>query len=349
MSTKTLKRVIFAGCVLISQLAQSAQPVDSGTFKLLNKYTVGGEGRWDLLTFDAKQNRLFVSRASHVQVIAADSGKVVGDIPGTEGVHGIALADEFNAGFTSNGKSNSVTVFDLKTLNVIENIKISGINPDVIIYEPKSKHIFVFNGRSTNASVIDAATHKEIATISLPGKPELAVSDDEGKVFVNLEDKSEVVVIDSASNKVLKTYALGTGTEPTGIAFDQKHHRLFSVCDNKKMVILDSETGKVISEQTIGAGPDSAAFDPNLGIAFSSNGDGTLTLVKENDPEHFSVAQNVLTQKGARTMAYDAEKHIAYLVTASFGETPAATKEQPHPKPAIVQDSFMVLTIGLAP
>lgn len=347
MSKIMLVRILIAAFMLSSQLAHSAQTTEGPQFKLVNKFNVGGEGRWDLLTFDAKQHRLFVSRANHVQVIDAVSGKVVGDIPGTEGVHGIALADEFNVGFTSNGKSNSVTVFDLKTLNVIENINITGINPDVIIYEPKSKHIFAFNGRSNNATVIDTASLKEIASISLPGKPELAVSDESGKVFVNLEDKSQIVVIDSSSNKVIKTYALGSGTEPTGLAFDEKHHRLFSVCANNKMEILDSETGKVISEQIIGTGPDSAAFDPNLGIALSSNGDGTLTLVKENDPDHFSVIQNVATQKGARTMAYDSDKHIAYLVTASFGETPPATNEQPKPRPAIMPNSFVVLAVGV--
>ncbi len=346
MSTNTLNRIIFVGCLLISQLAQA---VDSGTFKLINKFNVGGDGRWDLLTFDANQHRLFVSRATHVQVIDADSGKVVGDIPGTEGVHGIALADEFNVGFTSNGKSNSVTVFDLKTLNTIETINITGQNPDVIIYEPKSKHVFVFNGRSTNVTVIDAASRKEIATISLPGKPELAVSNDAGQIFVNIEDKSEILVIDSGSNKVIKTYSLGSGTEPTGLAFDQKHKRLFSVCNNRKMEILDSETGKIVSEQIIGEGPDSAAFDPDMGIAFSSNGDGTLTLVKENDPEHFSVFQSVSTEKGARTMAYDSEKHRAFLVTASFGESPPATKDQPKPRPSLIPNSFVVLVYSLQP
>jgi DNA-binding beta-propeller fold protein YncE len=331
------------------QLAQSAQAAESTQFKLVNKYNVGGEGGWDLLTFDSKHRRLFLSRASHVQVLDADSGKVVGDIPGTDGVHGIALADEFNVGFTSNGKSNSVTVFDLTTLNVIEIIKISGVNPDVIIYEPKSKHVFAFNGRSSNATVIDVATRKEIGSISLPGKPELAVSNEAGNIFVNIEDKSEIVVIDSSTNKVVKNFPLGNGSEPTGLAFDQKHNRLFSVCANKKMEILDSVSGKVVAEVAIGNGPDSAGFDANLGIAFSSNGDGTLTLVKEIDPDHFTVAQNVITQKGARTMAYDSEKHRAYLVSASFGVTPPATKEQPKPRPAVVPNSFVVLVVSIEP
>jgi YVTN family beta-propeller protein len=272
---------------------------------------------------------------------------VVGDIPGTDGVHAIALADKLNVGFTSNGKSNSVTVFDLTTLKMIQTIKISGLNPDAILYEPSSQHVFSFNGHSANVSVIDAVSLKEITTIQLPGKPELAVSNDAGNIYVNIEDKNEIAVIDSSSNKVLKVYSLGNGDEPTGLAIDKQHHRLFSVCANNKMEILDSDTGTIIAEVVIGSGPDSAAFDPDLGIAFSSNGDGTLTLVKEHDPDHFSVDQNVTTQKGARTMAYDSDKHRVYLVTASFGETPAATDEQPKPRPAIIPDSFVVLVISI--
>lgn len=349
MPTKTLIQILIGVCLLSSQLALSAQSLESNEFTLAEHYNVGGEGGWDLLTFDTKHHRLFVSRSTHVQVIDADSGKVIGDIPGTEGVHGIALAEDLNVGFTSNGKSNSVTAFNLTTLNVIETIKISGLNPDVILYEPKSKHIFTFNGRSANATVIDAITLKEINTISLPGKPELAVSNNAGNVFVNIEDKNEIVVLNSVSNKVLKSFPIGNGIEPTGLAIDQMHNRLFTVCANNKMEILDSETGKIVSDVDIGARPDSAAFDSNLGIAFSSNGDGTLTLIKENDPDHFSVLQNVITQKGARTMAYDSDNHRAYLVTASFGETPPATKEQPKPRPAIIPNSFVVLVVSLKP
>jgi DNA-binding beta-propeller fold protein YncE len=347
MLTKYLVQILAGISLLSSQLAFPAQPLQRIQFTLIDRYNVGGEGGWDLLAFDAKRHRLFISRSTHVQVIDADSGKVVGDIPNTEGVHDIALADDLNVGFTSNGKSNSVTVFDLTTLSIIEAIKISGMNPDVILYEPKSKHIFTFNGRSANATVIDAVSRKEIETINLPGKPELAVSNDAGKVYVNIEDKNEIAVIDSGSNKVLKTYTLGSGTEPTGLAIDIMHHRLFSVCANNKMVILDSETGKEVSEVDIGSGPDSAAFDSSLGLAFSSNRDGTLTIVTENDPDHFSVSQNVITQKGARTMAYDSDRHRAYLVTASFGETPPATKDQPKPRPAVIPNSFVVLVISL--
>lgn len=347
MPAKIVSLILFSVCLLSSQLAQSAQPLDDVHFVLVNRYSVGGEGGWDLLAYDTKHHRLFVSRSTHVQGIDADSGKVVGDIPGTEGVHGIALAGDLNVGFTSNGKSNSVTVFDLTTLDIVETIKITGSNPDVILYEPKSKHILTFNGHSSNATVIDAISRKEVSTISLPGKPELAVSNDAGRIFVNIEDKDEIAVIDSGSNKVLKTYPLGSGTEPTGLAIDPKHNRLFSVCANNKMEILNSATGQIVSEASIGTGPDSAAFDSNLSVAFSSNRDGTLTIVKENDPDHFSVLQNVITQKGARTMAYDSDNHRAFLVTASFGETPPATKEQPKPRPTIIPNSFEVLVVSL--
>ena len=347
MSTKTIIQTIAAVCLLSSHLAQSAQPSQDPHFNLAEHFNIAGEERWDYLTSDSKHHRIFVSRSTHVQVVDADSGKVIGEIPNTEGVHGIAVAYDLNLGFTTNGKSNSVTVFDLSTLNVIKTIKISGLNPDGILYEPKSKHLFTFNGRSSNATVIDAVSLKEVDTIGLAGKPEAAVSDLKGNVFVNIEDKNEIAIIDIVSNKVLKSFPIGSGVRPTGLAIDQQHNRLFTVCGNKKMEILDSETGKIVAEVPIGSGPDAAAFDENLGIAFSSNGEGTLTLVKENGPDQFSVSQNVDTQKGARTMAYDPDNHRAYLVTASFGETPPVSKEEPRPRPAILPNSVVILGVSL--
>lgn len=318
-------------------------------FAIADRFQIPGEGRWDLLSFDGRRHRLFVSRATHVQVIDTDTGKVVGDIPGTAGVHGIALAENLNEGFTSNGKSNSVTVFDLTTLKVTGNIKISGADPDIIIYQPVTRHLYTFNGHSDNATVIDAVTHREIKAIALPGKPELAVSDKPGNIFVNIENKNEIDVIDSASDRVIRHYPLGKGIGPTGLAIDEKHHRLFSVCANKIMEILDSRTGRIVAEVPIGAGPDGAAFDPVLGVAFSPNRDGTLTLVKEQDADHFSVMEKVTTQSGARSMAYDPVNHRAYLVTASFGQTPPATRDEPEPKPGVVPDSVVVLRVALAP
>lgn len=347
MSAKTLILALLV-CVSISHLARAESSPEDLKFSVTHRYNVGGEGSWDLLTLDAKRHRLFISRSTHVQVVDTDSGKVVGDIPETDGVHAIALAEDLGVGFTSNGKSNSVTVFDLTTLKTLDTIHISGKNPDVILYEPKSKHVITFNGRSNDATVIDAISHQEITTIKLSGKPELAVSNDAGTVFVNIEDSSEIAVIDTSSNKIVKVFPLGDGIEPTGLSIDKSHNRLFSVCANNRMEILDAVTGRIVAEVTIGSSPDSAAFDAGLGIAFSSNRDGTLTLVSEKDPEHFLVLQNVVTQKGARTMAYDAENHRAYLVTAAFGETPSVTKEQPNPKPIVIPDSFVVLVVSLS-
>lgn len=335
--------LFFCACLLTSQIAQSAQP--SKIAVQVDRYPVAAEGRWDLLSFDARHHHLFISRATHVQVFDTDSKMVIGDIPDTEGVHGIAVAEELNRGYTSNGKSNSITVFDLTTLRVLANLKITGMNPDVILYEPKSGHLFTFNGHSSSATVIDAVSLKEIATIVLPGKPELAVSNDAGEIFVNIEDKNEIAVIDSATNKVLKYFSLGSGVEPTGLAIDKQHNRLFSVCANRKIIILNSETGSVMAELPIGSGPDSAAFDPELGIALSSNEEGTLTLIKESDPDHFSVLRDVATPKGARTMAYDADHHRAFLVTGSFDETSTAT--QAKHRPAMIPGSFVVLKISL--
>ena len=350
MQKNLLAAIVLGACLSGAHTAHAAtMSAHHMEFAITDRFNIPGEGRWDLLSFDGKHHRLFVSRATHVQVIDTDTGKVVGDIPGTAGVHGIALAENLNEGFTSNGKSDSVTVFDLATLKVKGNIKISGADPDIIIYQPVTRHVFTFNGHSDNATVIDAVTHREIKTIALPGKPELAVSDKSGRIFVNIENKSEIDVIDSGSNRVIRHYPLGKGIGPTGLAIDEKHHRLFSVCANKIMDILDSRTGRIVAEIPIGAGPDAAAFDPVLGVAFSPNRDGTLTLVKEQDADHFSVMQNLTTLPGARSMAYDPANHRAYLVTASFGPTPPVTRDQPDPKPGVIPDSMVVLLVALAP
>ena len=349
MQVKILTMLLGAYLLGVNLANAATIPEQGNKFELVKRFHIPGTGRWDLLAVDGNRHRLFVSRATHVQVIDTDTGKVVGDIPGTPGVHGIALADDLNLGYTSNGKGDSVTVFDLTTLQVTGNIKISGSNPDIILYEPRTRHIFTFNGHSNDATVIDAVTHREIATISLPGKPELAESDRSGRVFVNIENKSEIDVIDTRLNRVIRRYPLGRGTEPTGLAIDEKHHRLFSVCANKIMDILDSRTGRIVAEVAIGDGPDSAAFDPELKIAFSPNRDGTLTLVKEQDVDHFKVMQNLITQPGARSMAYDQASHRAYLVTASFGATPPATPDEPKPRPAIIPDSLVVLLVTPAP
>jgi len=308
-------------------------------------YKLGGEGGWDYLTFDHPSNRLYISRSTHVIVIDADSGKPVGDIPDTPGVHGIALAPEFGRGFVSNGREGTVTVFDLKSLKALNRIKV-GENPDAILYDPASKRIFTFNGRSDDVTAIDAAKGEVVGTIKVDGKPEFAVSDVRGEIFVNIEDKSEIMALDPNKLAVKSRWPLAPCEEPTGLAIDRKHRRLFSGCSNKLMAIVDADSGKLISTLPIGEGVDATAFDPDTGLAFASCGEGVLTVVHEDSPDKFSVAENVPTKRGARTMALDPVRQRIFLVTAEFGPPPAPTAGQAHPRPTILPDSFVVLVVG---
>jgi len=319
----------------------------SGDYAVKERWKLGGPGGWDILVADAAAKRLYVSRGDRVVVVDTESGKNVGEIPHTDGVHAVALAYEFGRGYTSNGKANSVTVFDLKSLKTQQEIKIDGQNPDLILYDAATRQVFVFNGRSANASVIDAKTGTVAGTIPLGGKPEFAVSDEQGRVFVNIEDKGELVAIDAKTRKVDSTWALTGCEEPTGLAIDLAHHRLLSACGNERMVVTDSTNGRQVASVPIGKGPDGAAFDAQLGLAFTSNGqDGTLTVVHEDDPDHFSVVQTLATQKSARTLALDAKTHRIYLAAAEFGTAPAATTEQPKPRPPMAPDSFVILVAG---
>ena len=321
-----------------------AAPAD---FAVKEHWRLGGPGGWDVLAADTTAKRLYVTRGDRVVVVDTESGKDVGEVPHTDGVHAVALAHEFGQGYTSNGKANSVTVFDLKSLKTVQEIRIDGQNPDLILYDEPTRQVFVFNGRSANASVIDAKSGTVAGTIPLGGKPEFAVSDGHGRVFVNIEDKNELVAIDSKTRKVDTRWPLTACDEPTGLAIDPVHHRLFSACGNEHMAVTDSTNGHQVASVPIGKGPDGAAFDPQLGLAFSSNGqDGTLTVVHEDDPDHFSVVQTLATQKSARTLALDAKTHRIYLAAAEFGAAPAATNEQPRPRPPMVPDSFVILVVG---
>ncbi len=264
-------------------------------YHVIKKYKLGGEGGWDYLTLDPNSRRLFISRGTHVMVIDADSGKPVGDIPDTPGVHGIALAPEFNRGFTSNGREGTVSIFDLKTLALISKVKDVGENPDAILYDPASKRVFTFNGRSHDSTAIDAATGKIVGKIPLDGKPEFGVSTGAGEIFVNIEDKSELSSLDPQALKVKSTWPLTPCQEPSGLAIDAKSRRLFSGCDNKMMAVVNADTGKVITTLPIGEGVDADRFDPETHLAFASCGEGVLTVVKEESPDKFSVLQNVPT------------------------------------------------------
>src|SRR6202011_2588715 len=264
---------------------------------IIKTYKVGGEGGWDYLKLDPESHHLFISRATHVIVLDADSGKSVGDIPDTPGVHGIALAAELGRGFTSNGREGSVSIFDLKTLNPISKVQAVGENPDAIIFDPATKRVFTFNGRSQDSTAIDAATGSIVGKIALGGKPEFAVSTGEGEIFVNIEDKSELLALDPKDLTVKSRWPLAPCESPSGLAMDKKNRRLFAGCDNKMMAVVNADTGKVITTLPIGDGVDANAFDPDNQFAFASCGEGVLTVVKEESPDKFSVAQNVKTER----------------------------------------------------
>ncbi len=348
LSTRTALRVwliVSLGVGLTGTVI--AEGAAAPNMEVLQRWKLGGAGGWDYLTMDSAKKRLFLSRATRVDVISVESGKLIGSIPETQGVHGIALAPALNRGFTSNGRANSVTAFDLDTLKVIQEVKVPGRNPDAILYEPAGKHVFTFNGASKDVTVLDASSLAVVATIPVPDKPEFAVQDGRGHIFVNIEsDPGQMLVIDTQKLNVKSTWPLPGCNSPSGLAIDSAHRRLFSVCDGKVMAITDSVSGKQAALVTIGEHPDAAAYDKKRALAFSSNGEGTLSVVHEDSPDHYTVVQTLATQRGARTMALDEATGKVYLVTADFGPAPPATAEQPRPRPTLIPDSFVVLTVG---
>jgi YVTN family beta-propeller protein len=340
-----MRRPLFIA--LIASLAATASMADSPAqpapaLKVVNRLKLGGAGGWDYLNFDAQRRHLFVSRGDRVLVIDVDGDQQIGTIPNTQGVHGIAIAQDLHRGFTSNGKADSVTVFDLDTLKTVATITGTGQKPDAILYDNASHHVFTFNGKSGTASVIDPAKNAVIATIALPGRPEFAATDDNGHVYFNIEDKSELAQLDSRTNKVLNTWSLAPCESPSGLAMDVAHQRLFSVCDNRTMTVLDASNGRRVATVAIGDGPDAVTFDATDGMVYSSNGEsGTLTVVHEDDPDHYSVVANLPTQVSARTQALDPQKHRIYLSSAQLG-----IQKDARGHLQAVPDSFTVLTVG---
>ena len=316
------------------------------SYHVIKKIPLGGEGGWDYLTVDSAANRLYISRGTHVMVLDTVTDKLVGDIPDTAGVHGIAIAPELGRGFTSNGRANTSTIFDLNTLKPLGTVN-TGENPDCILYEPRTQRVFTFNGRSNDATAFNATTGEVLATIPLGGKPEFAQADGRGNVFVNVEDTNQLFEIDARTLEAGKPWSLKPGDSPTGMGLDARRHRVFSVCGNQLMTILDARKGAMLTTLPIGKGADGAGFDPGLGYAFSSNGgDGTLTVVQETSRGKFAVVQTAKTQRGARTMAVDPATHKVYVVTAKFGPMPAGAVAGPRQRPPMVKDSFMVLVVG---
>ncbi|MGE5327042.1 MAG: YncE family protein [Deltaproteobacteria bacterium] len=321
-----------------------ALPADSG-YHLLKQVHLGGEGFWDYMTMDGQARRLYITHGTHVMVLDADSYQVVGDIPDTQGVHGVALAPEFGRGFTSNGRTATVTIFDLKSLKKIGEAKTEE-GPDGILYDPASKRVFTFNGPANSTTAIDAATGHVAGSVALGGRPEFAVADGEGHLFNNLEDKSEVVEIDSRGLKVVNRWPLAPCESPSGMAMDTEHRRLFIGCHNQMMAVMNADSGKVVATVPIGRGVDANRFDPRTQLAYSSNGDGTVTVVHEDSPDKYSVIENVQTERGARTMEIDPQTHRIFTVTAQFGEAPPPKPGERFSRPPILPDSFELLVFG---
>lgn len=322
--------------VLVASAAFAAEG-----YHVLNKIKIGGTGGWDYVTVDSNAHRLYATHGTVVDVVDLDSGKPVGSIPQLHGVHGVALAPDMNKGFISNGQSNSVTVFDVKTL-AKSGEPATGMNPDSICYEPKTQRVFTFNGRSNDSTAINAKTGEPLTTFPVGGKPEFCVADGAGKLYVNLEDKGAIVEIDAAKPAVVRTGSIAPCQEPSGLAMDSKDGVLFSVCDNKMMTVTDIKSLKVVAMPAIGANPDAAGFDPGAGLAFSSNGEGTLTIVKEVGGK-WQAVDTVQTERGARTMAVDPRTHRVYLLAAEYGPPQAGDKKG---RPSILPDSFHVLVVG---
>ncbi len=315
------------------------------TYKVAKKITIAGDEGWDYLSVDEPNQHLFVSHGNVVNVVDLKTEKTIATIQNTKGVHGIAVANELNKAFITNGKDNSVSIIDLKNFELIEKVAIEGQKPDAVLYDQFSRKVFTFNAKSKDATVLDAITNKVIKTIPLGGKPEFSVTNTKGLIYVNIEDKNQIKTIDTKSLEVMASWSITPGEEPTGLAIDLTSNRLFSVCGNKLMIVVDAANGKVIKSLPIGEGCDGVAFDSDRKLAFSSNGAGTITVVRENSANDFSVVQTVSTQKGARTITLNNKTHQLYLSSAEYGAKPAATTENPKPKSSIIPNSFAILVV----
>ena len=334
--------VLLTGIIAIQGTTLRAQ--EKTGFHVLADFPIHSTGGWDYITVDGALNRVYASHGMQVNILNAATGDSVAYIPDTKGVHGIAIAADLNKGYTSNGRGNNITVFDLQTNKVLTQVN-AGTNPDAIFYDDFSKKVYAFNGRSKDATVIDAKTDAVVATIPLGGKPETGVSDGKGKVFVNIEDTGEEVEIDAATDKILNRWKLEGGKEPSGLAMDRKTERLFIGCGgNKTMIVLDATNGKTVATFPIGR-CDSVAFDPGLKLAYSSNGEGTVTVVRELSADKFELVENITTEPGARTIAVDEKTHKLYLPTAQLkpGEP---TADNPKPRPQQVPGTFHIVVVG---
>ena len=340
MRATPLLHVLGAALVVVSAVPASAQVAPPG-YTVVRRIAVPGDFGWDYVTWDANARRLFVSHGMKVDVVDPASGAAAAEITPTPGVHGIALAPNAGRGYITDGRTDSITVFDLKPLAVVGTVKSTGEGPDAILFEPVTNRIFAFNGEGMNATVLDAATGAVVGTVALGGAPEFGVADGKGFVFVNLEDKAEVALVDAKTLSVVRHTSLGEAcTEPTGLAIDRQHRRLFSVCHSKVMVVTNADDGSVVKTLPIGARVDGAAFDSTAGLAFASNGEGTVTVVRAGPGDKFEVAETVTTTPGARTMTLDPATGTLYLPAARLGPPPAGGG-----RPSIVPGTFELLVL----
>jgi DNA-binding beta-propeller fold protein YncE len=343
MSSRILVRVLAATlCGAFGAAAVAAGP----GYALTSVVPLGGAGGWDYMAFDPGSAQLYIAHGTRVEVIDTVQLKHRGEIADTPGVHGVALAPELGRGFISAGGSQSVVVFDLKSLARLSEVKVTGENPDAIVYDSATQRVFTFNGRGRNATVLDARTATVIGTIALDAKPEFAVADGHGHVFVNLEDKNSLARLDSRDLTVQAVWPLSGCEEPSGLALNQAAGKLYSVCGNRVMVVTDARSGQLLGSAPIGEGADAAAYDAHAQLAFASCGEGVLTAVAQSGAGAPAVAQAIATQRGARTMALDPKSHRVFLVTADYGPAPPASAEHPHPRPAILPDTFRLLVVA---
>jgi YVTN family beta-propeller protein len=332
-----------AACMAILTMMAIPAQAQSGKFEVVDHWKIGGEGGWDYLLADPSAHLLYVTHGPRVEIIDTRTGKSVGALTGFKSTHGVALDQTGKFGYVSDGGGNAVWVFDRHTYQMGASIA-AGTNPDGIVFEPSTKTVWAFNGRSNDATVIDAESQKVVATIKLSGKPEFPTVDGKGNVYVNIETKNTIVKLDAKTRSVVAEWPLTGCESPSGMAIDTAGHRLFSVCDGKKMAVTDYLSGKVIANPAIGDSPDAAGYDAKRGLAFSSNGDGTLTVIDAKDPGYKEV-QTLTTQKGARTMSFDSGTGRVYLVTAEMGPRPAPTDAVPHPRAPVLPGTFQILVV----
>jgi YVTN family beta-propeller protein len=336
--------VFLIAFLLVAAAGVYAVP-QAGGYHVIRRMPVGGDGGWDYLRVDSDAHRIYVSRGTHMMVVDEVSGKVIGDIPDTKGIHGIALAPELGKGFTSNGGSSTVSVIDLKTLKSTMEIKTTGDGPDSIIYDPMTKRVFTLNGKSSNSTVIDATNGQVVGTVALGGKPEEPALDGKGNMFVNLEDKSSIIEFDTKTLAVKGTWPLAPCEGPSALAADVAHHRLFAACD-KVMVVINADNGKVVASPPVGGDPDGNGYDPTTGMLFAACREGLVSVIHEDSPDKYTVVGNITTQFGTRTMSMDSKTGHVFTVTADFKPAAAPTADNPKPRPEQIAGSFVILEIG---